>query len=70
MMKKIIVFGATGSIGAYFTDYCKKNLDASEYEVIAVGRRNTEFFKKNGIEYIEVDLRKSEDFEKLPKKNV
>lgn len=69
-MKKIIVFGATGSIGAYFTDYCKKNLDASEYEVIAVGRRNTEFFKKNGIEYIEVDLRKSEDFEKLPKKNV
>ena len=23
-MKKIIVFGATGNTGVYFTDYCKK----------------------------------------------
>ena len=34
-MKKIVLFGATGNIGAYFTDYCKKHLDAEKYEVIA-----------------------------------
>ena len=43
-MKKIIIFGATGNIGAYFTDYCKEHLDEKEYEVIAVGRKRTEFF--------------------------
>ena len=48
-MKKIIIFGATGNIGAYFTDYCNKNLDKDEYELIAVGRRQTFFFQDNGI---------------------
>ena len=55
-MKKIIVFGATGNIGAYFTSYCKENLDAEQYEVIAVGRRKTDFFEKNGISYVNVDI--------------
>ena len=69
-MKKIIIFGATGNIGAYFTDYCKNNLDTAEYEVIAVGRRKTDFFSKNGIEYIEVDLCVPDDFDKLPTEDV
>lgn len=69
-MKKIIIFGATGNIGAYFTDYCKNNLDTAEYEVIAVGRRKTDFFSKNGIEYIEVDLCVADDFDKLPMEDV
>ena len=29
---EIVLFGATGNIGAYFTDYCKKHLDAEKYE--------------------------------------
>ena len=33
-MKKIIVFGATGNIGAYFIDYCKTRFQ-DEYEIIA-----------------------------------
>ena len=69
-MKKIIIFGATGNIGAYFTDYCKEHLDEKEYEVIAVGRKRTEFFEKQGIQYINVDLCKAEDFERLPKEDV
>lgn len=69
-MKKIIVFGATGNIGAYFTDYCKQHLDSMEYEVIATGRRKTDFFKKCGIEYINVDLCNADDFNKLPEENV
>ena len=44
-MKKIVIFGATGNIGAYFTDYCKHMLDSSKYELIAVGRKQTDFYK-------------------------
>lgn len=69
-MKKILVFGATGNIGVYFVDYCKEHLDSSEFEVIAIGRRDTDFFKNNGIKYFRVDLTKSEDFTKLPTEDV
>ncbi len=69
-MKKIIIFGATGNIGVYFTDYCKTHLDPKEYEIIAVGRKDTPFFRNNGIEYIRLDLRNEEDFDKLPKEDV
>lgn len=65
-MKKVIIFGATGNIGVYLTDYCKQNLNPAEYEVIAVGRKKTDFFEKLGVNYINVDIRKNEDFEKLP----
>lgn len=69
-MKKIVVFGATGNIGAYFTDYCAKHLNASEYEVIAVGRKNTTFFEEHGIKYCRVDITKAGDFDNLPKGGV
>ena len=65
-MKKIILFGATGNVGMYFADYCAKKLDKSEYELIAVGRKQTDWFENNGISYVRVDLCKQEDFEKLP----
>ena len=69
-MKKIIIFGATGNIGAYFTDYCNKHLDKNEYELIAVGRRKTSYFQDNDIKYIKVDLTRKEDFENLPKDEI
>ena len=65
-MKKIVIFGATGNIGAYFTDYCKEKFNPNEYEIIAVGRRETDFFNSIDIEYISVDIRNNEDFNKLP----
>lgn len=65
-MKKIILFGATGNTGMYFADYCSKNLDRNKYEIIAVGRKNTQWFAENGIKYIQVDISKAEDFKKLP----
>ncbi len=65
-MKKILIFGATGNIGAYLTDYCNSYIDKNEYELIAVGRRKTDFFNRNNIKYIQVDITKAEDFEKLP----
>lgn len=69
-MKKILVFGATGNIGAYLVDYLNSNLNNSEFEVISIGRKQTFFFEKKGIQYISVDVNKSEDFDKLPTENV
>ena len=65
-MKKIVLFGATGNTGMYFADYCAKHLDASEYELIAVGRKNTNWFNDNGIKYVQVDVSREDDFAKLP----
>ena len=61
-MKKIVIFGATGNIGAYLVDYCNSHIDKSKYEVVAVGRRKTDFFEKRGIRYCQVDITKDEDF--------
>ena len=43
-MKKIVLFGATGNIGVYLVDYLKKELNPNEFKVIAVGRRETNYF--------------------------
>lgn len=69
-MKKVVIFGATGHTGAYLTDYCLSFLDPKIYEVIAVGRKKTDYFTKRNIKYYSVDIKKSEDFEKLPKDDV
>ena len=69
-MKSIIIFGATGNIGAYFVDYCMSHLDPQKYNVIAVGRKKTHFFDKYGVEYLDIDIRNQRDFEKLPKTDV
>lgn len=70
MKKKIIIFGATGNVGSYVWKYALDFFDKDQYEVIASGRRETDFFKKQGYPYFSVDLSKSEDFEKLPQENV
>lgn len=69
-MKKVVIFGATGNIGAYFTDYCKSEFDDTDYEIIAVGRKQTKYYEENGIEYINVDIRHDDDFRKLPPNDV
>ena len=69
-MKKIIIFGATGNVGAYFTDYCWNNIDRNIYEIIATGRKKTTFFEEQGIRYINIDLQNDEDFKKLPTEDV
>lgn len=69
-MKKIIVFGATGNIGAYFVDYLYTHIDKLKYQIIAVGRKNTNFYKALGVDYFKIDINKEEDFEQLPKEDV
>ncbi len=70
-MKKIIVLGATGNVGSYFTKYVKERYTNGEFEVIAVGHREkAEVFNQMGIQYISMDISIEEDFEKLPKDDV
>lgn len=68
MMGKVIVFGATGTVGAYTCLYLEK----LAYQVIAVGSRESDngFFADYGIDYYSVDVRKKEDFQKLPTDDV
>ena len=68
--KKIIIFGATGNVGSYLVDYALNYINSNEYEIIASGRRQTDFFTKRGIEYYPVDVTEEVDFEKLPIKDV
>lgn len=68
--KKIIIFGATGNTGSYLVDYALNYFDSEEYEIIASGRRQTDFFKKRGIDYYSVDITNEQDFNKLPVKDV
>lgn len=67
-MKTVIVFGATGGIGAYTT----LHLIESGYDVIAVGNRKSDndFFSQYGIKYYSVDIANFESFSVLPKKDI
>lgn len=69
-MKKIVVFGATGNVGAYLVDYYHKYINKDEYEIVAVGRKDTRFFSDKGIKYCRVDITREEDFSCLPNDNV
>ena len=69
-MKKIIIFGATGNVGSYVWKYAREYFPKDEYEVIASGRRDTDFFEKQGCKYYSVDLANAADFDKLPTDDV
>lgn len=67
-MNKIIIFGATGKLGAYTALHLKN----CGHEVIAVGRRNTDngFFHDYNMPYYSVDIQKSDEFNKLPQSGI
>lgn len=69
-MKKVIIFGATGKVGTYVLDYAVKFFKGTEYEVIASGRRKTDFFSKMHVPYYSLDLSDYNNFSILPKKDV
>ena len=69
-MKNILVFGATGNIGVYLMDYLLEHFDKKEYHLVACDIKKTDLFKKMGIEYVNVDITKKEDFLKLPQQEV
>lgn len=68
-MKKILIFGATGNVGSYVLKYARDYF-RGRYEVVASGRRKTDFFEKRGIPYYSVDICKKENFAVLPQEDV
>lgn len=66
---KIVVFGATGGIGAYTLLHL---LEKSKYELVAVGHRKNDngFFESKGIPYYSVDIADYKTFDCLPKEDV
>lgn len=67
-MKRVIVFGATGNLGAYIAMHLK----GEGYDVIAVGGRKDDhgFFADHGMKYYSVDIRKPGAFEVLPTEGI
>lgn len=68
MEKKIVLFGATGLVGAYMAMALKE----AGYAVVAIGRRASDngFFAENGMEYVSLDIQNKGEFSRLPKENV
>jgi UDP-glucose 4-epimerase len=65
----IIVTGATGFVGFYLVNQLHKE----GFKVLAVdnsGVEEAEYFKKKGIDFVQVDITKEEEFSKLPTKGV
>lgn len=62
-MKTIVVFGATGNLGAYI---CVK-LKSDGYQVIAVGGRKDDhgFFASKGMKYYSVNIKDLQEFDKI-----
>ena len=59
-MGKVVVFGATGNLGAPISMKLKED----GHNVIAVGNRKNDngFFEDNGIPYYSIDIKKKESF--------
>lgn len=66
-MKKIVVFGASGDTGRYFVKYFLDHYIGDEYQIIATGMRETDYFDQFEVPYYRVDITNREDFSKLPK---
>lgn len=67
-MKKVVLFGATGTVGAY----AAIALQQAGYDVIAVGRRKSDngFFENSGMVYVSMDIADRNSYDVLPQKEV
>ena len=67
-MKKVVVFGATGNLGAHIA----LHLHEIGYEVVPVGHRKNDngFFVDHGMSYYSVNIEIESDFAKLPQEGV
>ena len=67
-MKTVVVFGATGNLGAYISVHLKRQ----GYHVIGVGHRKDDhgFFADHGMSYYSVDIKDRKAFDILPKEDI
>lgn len=68
MKHRVILFGATGTIGAYAAMALKQ----AGYEVVAVGRRSSDngFFQEKGMCYSSLDITDKAAFKNLPQEKI
>lgn len=68
-MKNIVIFGATGGIGAYTALHLQQT---GKYNVIAVGHRKSDngFFAQYGIRYFSADVADFNTFDVLPAEDI
>ncbi|MBO6136266.1 MAG: NAD(P)-dependent oxidoreductase [Fibrobacter sp.] len=66
--KKVVVLGATGTLGTNIAVYLKKQ----GYDVVAVGHRPNDngFYALQGVPYLAIDVTNPDDFAKLPQSGV
>ena len=62
-MKTVVVFGATGNLGAYVS----MKLKDDGYNVVAVGGRKSDngFFAEHGMSYYSVNIKEKASFDVL-----
>lgn len=67
MKKNIVIFGATGSLGAYLSTFL-----CQYFNVYAVGHRSNDngFFGQYNIPYFSVDITQQAQFARLPQDNI
>ena len=63
--KMIVILGANGGTGKYLVDYFLNHFDGS-FELVGVGRHSCKFVEDR-IPYIQLDISKKEDLDKLPR---
>lgn len=68
MNNRIVVFGATGNLGAHLSVY----LHQLGYDVVPVGHRKDDngFFADHGMRYHSIDIADEEDFKTLPQERI
>lgn len=68
-MRTIIIFGATGGIGAYTALHL---YNSKKYHVVAVGNRKSDngFYQQYDIPYYSVDITNYDSFNVLPKESI
>lgn len=66
--KKVVIFGATGTLGLYTVDHLASSLDDS-WTIVATGRRCVSFFERHypeKVKYEKVEISDACSFESLP----
>ena len=72
MRKKIVIFGAGGTLGLYLVDHLSHLLPTDEWEVIASGRSDIAFFNRYAplVRYVQADITDEKSFAALPQQDV
>lgn len=72
MRKRIVVFGAGGTLGLYLVDHLANVLSPDEWEVVATGRSDIAFFDRYAplVRYVRADITDEDSLSALPHEDV